>query len=88
MTAADKLRQQLKDNCPLSKDDFIDAVINGIKNYGRAAFVCDSHIKETKASGTIRMEDESTLVEYARSEGFKDSIRYNKWGVREIVFTL
>lgn len=88
MTAADKLRQQLKENCPLSKDDFINAVVDGIKRYGRSTFICDGHITETKASGTIRMEDESTLVEYARSEGFRDSIQYNKWGVREIVFTL
>lgn len=88
MTAAEKLRQQLMDTCPISKDDFINAIMNGIKKYGRSIYICDDHITETKASGTIRMKDESTLVEYARSEGFCVRVRHNIYGVRELVFSL
>lgn len=91
MTAAEQLRQEFKDKCPVTKEQFISAIVTGIKEYGRATFICDSHITETKVGSgvkTIRLNDEHALVEYARSEGFRDSIRYNKWGAREIIFTL
>lgn len=91
MTVAEKLRNEMTQSAPFSKDEFIDTICERIKAYGRASFICDRHIGETNITGcvgTIRMNHEQVAIDYARSEGFCISYAYNSYGVRRIVFTL
>lgn len=90
-TAAEKLRQEMIQGAPFSKEEFIDTICRRIKGCGKARFICDCHIRETDIKGcgnTIRMADEQAAIEFARSEGFSISYDYNSYGVRYIVFTL
>lgn len=91
MTAAERLKQELKDRCPVTKADFIKAVLDGIKEYGRADFICDDHITQTsirKGYHAICLQDEQVLTEYACSEGFRVGVHHNIYGVRELRFSL
>lgn len=92
MTAAEKLRQEMVQDAPFSKDEFVQVISNLIKCSlsCRACFICDRHIKETRIKGgnTIRMNHEQAAIDFARSEGFRVSYDYNSYGVRYIVFTL
>jgi hypothetical protein len=90
MTAAEKLRQEMIQGAPFSKDEFISRISELIKASGKACFICDRHISETKLVGgdTIRMSHEQAAIDFARSEGFHISYDYNSYGVRYIIFTL
>lgn len=92
MTAAEKLRQEMVQDAPFSKDEFIRVISERIKCSlsGRACFFCDRHIRETQIRGgnTIRMNHEQAAIDFARSEGFNVSYDHNGYGVRYIVFTL
>lgn len=88
--AADKLRMELIQEAPFTKEQFIEKVCARIKAYGSAKFICDRHIKETDIGnkGIIRMAHEQVAIDFARSEGFGVSYTHNSHGVRYIVFTL
>lgn len=91
MTAAEKLRNEVKLSFPISKQEFIELISDSIRRYGQAAFICDRHISATqftRCSHTIKPLHEQTAIEYAQSEGFRVSYRVNYWGVRSIVFSL
>lgn len=92
MTAAENLRQEMANDAPFTKEEFINAISNRIKGSlsARACFICDKHIRETKITGgnTIRMSHEQTAIDFATSEGFRVSYDYNSYGVRYIVFTI
>jgi len=92
MTAAEKLRQEMMQSLPFTKDEFIKVISKRIKDSlsGMASFICDRHIKETriKDGNTIRMSHEQAAIDFARSEGFRVSYDYNSYGVRYIIFTL
>lgn len=89
MTAADKLRQELRESAPVDKKEFIDHIASCIRGMGKACFICDSHIGETSVkNGTIRPCHEEVATEIARSEGFRVSYDHNSYGVRYLVFTL
>lgn len=92
MAAADKLRQEMMQNLTFTKEEFINVISERIKGSmsGRASFICDRHISETKLKygNTIRMSHEQAVVDFARSEGFNVSYDHNSYGVRYIVFTL
>lgn len=47
MTAAEKLRMEIAQEAPFSKDEFISKISRLIKAYGYASFICDKHIRET-----------------------------------------
>lgn len=73
MTAAEKLRMEIAQEAPFSKDEFISKISRLIKAYGYASFICDKHIRETNISSngnTIRMSHEQVAIDFARSEGF------------------
>lgn len=60
MTAAEKLRMEIAQEIPFSKDEFISKISRLIKAYGYASFICDKHIRETDVSpndNTIRMAE-------------------------------
>ncbi len=92
MTAAEKLRQEMMQSLPFTKDEFIKVISERIKGSlsGMASFICDRHIKETQIKGgnTIRMSHEQAVIDFATSEGFRISYDYNSYGVRYIIFTL
>lgn len=89
MTAAEKLRQEMIQGAPFSKEEFIEVISRRIKGSGKACFICDRHIRETDINGnTIRMNHEQAAIDFARSEGFRVSYDHNSYGVRYIVFTL
>ena len=44
MTAAEKLRMEIAQEAPFSKDEFISKISRLIKAYGYASFICDKHI--------------------------------------------
>lgn len=90
MNAAEKLRQEMEQNAPFTKEEFIDVISSRIRKSGNASFVCDKHIGTTRLDGfdAIARRDEQTAVNYARSEGFNVHESYNSYGVRRIVFTL
>lgn len=91
MKTAEKLRQELINNAPFTKEEFINEISRRIKHGGTASFVCDYHISKTELKGglgTIRMNHEQAAIEYARSEGFNVSYKHNSYGVRFIVFSL
>lgn len=92
MTAAEKLRREMAQNVPFSKEEFIRVISERIKGSlsGRACFICDRHIKETQIKGgnTIRMNHEQAAIDFAREEGFNVSYDHNSYGVRYIVFTV
>lgn len=50
MTAAEKLRMEIAQEAPFSKDEFISKISRLIKAYGYASFICDKHIRETDVS--------------------------------------
>ena len=90
MTAAEKLRMEIAQEAPFSKDEFISKISRLIKAYGYASFICDKHIREADVSpngNTIRMAHEQVAIDFARS-GFSVSYKHNSYGVRYIVFTL
>lgn len=41
MTAAEKLRMEIAQEAPFSKDEFISKISRLIKAYGYASFICD-----------------------------------------------
>lgn len=91
MTAAEKLRQEMIQGAPFSKEEFISRISELIKGSGRACFICDHHIRKTEIfspCNTIRTADEQAAIDFARSEGFRVSYDYNSYGVRYIIFTL
>lgn len=91
MTTAEKLRMEMIQSAPFTKEELIDTICRRIKANGRAMFICDKHIRETNvrnSGGTIRMADEQAAIDFARFEGFRISYDYNSYGVRYIVFTL
>ena len=91
MTAAEKLRQEMIQSAPFSKDEFISRISELIKGSGKACFICDRHIRATEIFSpwnTIRMADEQAAIDFARSEEFRVSYNHNSYGVRYIVFTL
>lgn len=91
MKAAEKLRMDIKNKCPFTKDEFINQISERIKLIGRASYICDKHIRETSITGcsnTIRMVDEQVAIDYAKSEGFNFHYDYNSYGVRYIIFVL
>ena len=91
MTAAEKLRMDMVQEAPFSKEEFISKISRLIKAYGNASFICDRHIRETNIStngNTIRVAHEQIAIDFARSEGFSVSYKHNSCGVRYIVFTL
>ena len=92
MTAAEKLRQEMMQTLPFTKEEFIKVISERIHGSlsGRACFICDKHISETKLKGgnTIRMSHEQAVIGFATSEGFRISYDYNSYGVRYIIFTL
>lgn len=66
MTAAEKLRMEIAQEIPFSKDEFISKISRLIKAYGYASFICDKHIRETDVSpngNTIRMAHEQIAIE-------------------------
>ena len=91
MTAAEKLRMEIAQEAPFSKDEFISKISRLIKAYGYASFICDKHIRETNISSndnTIRMAHEQVAIDFARSEGLSVSYKHNTYGVRYILVTL
>lgn len=89
MTAAEKLRAELKETAPFTKEEFIGTLVKKIRGRGYAAFICDRHISETKIDGnTITLKHEQIAISYAESEGFKVFYDYNSYGVRYIKFML
>lgn len=92
MTAAEKLRQEMMQKLPFTKEEFIKVISERIRGSlsGMASFICDHHIRETKLKGgnTIRMSHELAAIDFAKSEGFHVSYDHNSYGVRYIVFTL
>lgn len=90
MTAAEKLRMELTQDVPFSKEEFIQYICKVIKSCGCARFVCDSHIGETtlKHGPSCKRCHEDTLTKWARSEGFNVSHHYNSYGVHYLVFHL
>lgn len=91
MTTAEKLRMDMMQEAPFSKEEFISKISRLIKAYRCASFICDKHIKETNISpngNTIRMAHEQVAIDFATSEGFSVSYKRNSYGVRHILFTL
>lgn len=67
MTAAEKLRMEIAQEAPFSKDEFISKISRLIKAYGYASFICDKHIRETDVSpngNTIRMAHEQVAIDF------------------------
>lgn len=90
MNAAEKLRNELKNDIPFTKDEFIEYITERIRLSGRVSFICDHHIGETKINhgNTIRLCHEQAIREFATSEGFRISESYNGYGVRSLVFSI
>lgn len=90
MTAAELLREKLKANLPFTKEEFIEKISKEIEVNGHTSFICDRHISETKLyhGHTIKPQHEQIIWEWARSEGFTISHKYNRHGVRSVVFAI
>ena len=71
MTASERLRQEMLQSAPFTKEEFISSISERIKQSGRASFICDRHIRETNLDNwpTIRMNHEQAAIDFARSEG-------------------
>lgn len=82
------LRQELKNELPFTKKDFINALMEGIRKYGKATWVCNDHIRKTNLRGQIHLKHERILTEYAEEEGFMVHPTYNKYGVRILEFSI
>lgn len=92
MTAAEKLRMEIAQEAPFSKDEFISKISRLIKAYGYASFICDKHIRETDVSpngNTIRMAHEQVAggvkCEELRFRGDAGCITWRKVTVDEII---
>lgn len=90
MTAAERLKAEIRSEAPITKKEFISEISSRIKRSGRAMYICDRHIEKTDIHrmNTIQMKYEDLVKDYAVSEGFRVSYDYNSYGVRYIVFTL
>lgn len=89
MRNADKLRKEMAQGAPFTKQELIGEISGRIKNCGRARYYCDRHIGTTEITGnTIRLSHEQVARDYATSEGFNVHEEFNGYGVRSIVFTL
>lgn len=67
MTAAEKLRMEIAQEAPFSKDEFISKISRLIKAYGYASFICDKHIRETNISSngnTLALQFGNALPKY------------------------
>lgn len=89
MIAADMLRQELKNELPFTKKDFINALVESIRKYGKATWICDDHIRETNLQlRQMQLEHRSILTQYAEEEGFMVFPTYNIYGVRQLEFSI
>ena len=90
MTAAELLREKLKANLPFTKEEFIEKISKEIEVNGYSSFICDRHISETKLvhGHTIRLQHDQIVCDWAESEGFYVSHKYNRHGVRSVVFMI
>lgn len=90
MTTAEKLRMELVQDVPFTKEQFIKHICKLIKSCGCAKFVCDRHIGRTELEhgGACKLAHEDVLKEWAYSEGFNVSYKHNGYGVRYILFHL
>ena len=90
MTKAEELREELSKNVPVTKKEFIDTISKRIKAYGKATFICDTHIGQTRIvhGSYIKPCDEIILRSWAISEGFRCSNGTNSFGVRNVTFYL
>ena len=88
MTVADMLRQELENELPFTKEDFIKALVESIRKYGKATWVCDGCIRKTNLQGQIHLKHERILTKYAEEEGFMAHLTYNKNGVRILEFSI
>lgn len=89
MTAADMLRRELKDELPFTKKDFIDALVERIRKYGKATWYCNGRVCETNLlRREIHLKHERILTQYAEEEGFMVFPTYNMYGVRQLEFSI
>ena len=90
MTAAELLREKLKANLPFTKEEFIGQISKDIEVNGYSSFICDRHISETKLNHghTIKPQHEQIICDWAKSEGFSISHKYNRHGVKSVVFAI
>lgn len=90
MTTAEKLRMELVQDVPFTKEEFIKYISEVIKGCGHAKFVCDRHIGRTELrhGASCKLAHEDVLKEWAYSEGFNVSYKHNGYGVRYILFHL
>lgn len=89
MTAADMLRQELKNELPFTKKDFINALVESIRKYGKATWYCNDRVCETNLrQREIQLKHERILTQYAEEEGFMVFPTYNMYGVRILEFSI
>ena len=89
MTAADMLRQELKNELPFTKKDFIDAIMASIREYGKSTWYCNDRVCETNLrEREIHLKHERILTQYAEEEGFMVFPTYNMYGVRILEFSI
>ena len=89
MTAADMLRQELKNELPFTKKDFIDALVASIREYGKSTWYCNDRVCETNLrQREIHLKHERILTQYAEEEGFMVFPTYNMYGVRILEFSI
>ena len=84
------LAEQLKNELESAKlpDWLAEDVANEIKNFGYAAYICGSHVRESSKSFAFPIRYEQALIKWGKDNGFKVSFTRNSYGVKNIVFKL
>lgn len=90
MTAADRLRQEMLQTAPFTKQEFINTISERIRKCGCADFYCHYYIDKTdiKSGGTILPKDLTAALQFAHEEGFKVTYHTNSFGARYVRFSL
>lgn len=89
MTASEKLRQEMEQNAPFTKQEFIEVVTSAIKKNGAYQYVLDARAsKGAIERGSIPTRYHELIRKWAEEEGFTITRYTNYYGVPEFDITL
>lgn len=73
MNAAESLRIELDENCPVCKQEFIDAIVGQIRRNGYASFMLLWRIEKFHMNNGIEVPTkyEALVMGWLREEGFR-----------------
>ena len=86
MNAAERLRNEMLNEFPFKKSEFVDFVSDHIKKYGKCLIYCAPHIRSNKLEcmPSLEQQHERAAITILEGEGFRVDYDYNGYGVKRL----